>query len=222
MLIVMMAMIVGSVSNVSNVGNVCSDPDYGSYATRPSRCWVLGFEILKKRGDRGGDHEGVHQGDENLSPELSPELAQLAQLASTVCWAHEVARIDALLVAALARVESGFDPEIVSHKGAVGLLQIMPETALKISAKYNLGLPLELLSNPVVSVHLGVLYLRELLLEFERMDHALTAYHRGPRATRYILKHNKGVLPDEIYSVYARKVLIAYGHYLGQYGGLLP
>jgi soluble lytic murein transglycosylase-like protein len=56
--------------------------------------------------------------------------------------------------------ESSFRPAVVSPKGAVGLMQIMPTTAPEIAAKHNL--PAEPLTDPVVNISLGTAYMRDL------------------------------------------------------------
>lgn len=88
--------------------------------------------------------------------------------------------IDPLLVAALIQVESGFRPEAVSSKGAVGLMQLMPETAFWLAEKLSLQITAGKLREPDVNLKLGTFYLKLLLEEFPTEQAALAAYNAGP------------------------------------------
>ena len=78
-------------------------------------------------------------------------------------------KIDPFLVAAVIKNESGFDTEAVSHAGAVGLMQIMPETGEWIASQMGIGqFDLEALHTPEYNVRLGCWYLGELEYEFQR------------------------------------------------------
>ncbi len=85
--------------------------------------------------------------------------------------------VDALLVAAIIEVESSFDPCAMSHRGAVGLMQVMPATAGST--------PLESLSDPARNIDIGTGYLRHLLDLYEGdLELALAAYNAGPANVR--------------------------------------
>ena len=78
------------------------------------------------------------------------------------------------LVRSIMKAESGFQPEAVSPKGAVGLMQLMPGTAQMLGADAQ---------NPAQNVDAGARYLRELLERFNGgLWHALAAYNAGPAA----------------------------------------
>lgn len=78
-------------------------------------------------------------------------------------------KIDPFLVAAVIKNESGFDTEAVSHAGAVGLMQIMPETGEWIASQMGLDhFDMEALRRPEYNVRLGCWYLGELEYEFQR------------------------------------------------------
>lgn len=78
------------------------------------------------------------------------------------------------LVRSVMRVESGFQPAAVSPKGAVGLMQLMPETARQLGADPQ---------DPVQNVDAGARYLRLLLEKYDgALWHALAAYNAGAGA----------------------------------------
>jgi soluble lytic murein transglycosylase-like protein len=80
-------------------------------------------------------------------------------------------------VRSVMRAESGFAPAAVSPKGAVGLMQLMPETARQLGVDP---------ANPRENAAGGAQYLRELLAKYEKDPNqvllALAAYNAGPGA----------------------------------------
>jgi soluble lytic murein transglycosylase-like protein len=89
---------------------------------------------------------------------------------------HQIAiagRVDPALVEAVVRAESGFDPFAVSHRGAQGLMQLMPKTARSVGVKNSFSAQENLRG--------GVTYLRQMLDLFEGDTRlALAAYNAGP------------------------------------------
>ncbi|MCL6615354.1 MAG: lytic transglycosylase domain-containing protein, partial [Firmicutes bacterium] len=88
--------------------------------------------------------------------------------------------LDPLLVEALIREESSFDPHAVSKRGALGLMQIMPETGLWIASQLGEELTPARLLAPEENIRYGVWYLATL---FERFAgdavKTLAAYNAG-------------------------------------------
>lgn len=85
------------------------------------------------------------------------------------------------LIAAVIRTESRFDPTAVSHAGAVGLMQLTPETFAwaqsRAGAKDTLGE--EALTDPKVNIQYGTVTLSLLYDMFEDETAALAAYNAG-------------------------------------------
>ncbi len=90
------------------------------------------------------------------------------------------------------RQESGGQEDVISWAGAMGLMQVMPETYDDLRGRYNLG---DDPFDPHNNVLAGTAYLREMYDRFGAPGF-LAAYNAGPdRLDRYL---NKGIpLPDE-------------------------
>jgi soluble lytic murein transglycosylase-like protein len=130
---------------------------------------------------------------EDIFPGASPaSVRQVAALADRYARRFGV---DPLTVMAVVHVESRFDPNAVSPKGAVGLMQLQSETARSLAA--DLGLQWtgdELLYDPDVNVLLGTFYLRRLIDRFGDVDSALAAYCSGPTLVE-ALRDGDGRIP---------------------------
>ncbi len=126
---------------------------------------------------------------------------------------------DPLLLLALIHIESFYDHLALSPVGAEGLMQLMPPTAEWMAGRLQLRWDQGHTFDPVLNVRLGSQYLAYLHREFGRMDYALTAYNRGPHATRYLVDRF-GRLPPPIYDFYAGKVLGYYEKLKATYGKL--
>lgn len=86
------------------------------------------------------------------------------------------------LIVAIMKAESNFDIQAKSNKGAVGLMQLMPDTAEWISPKAKMVYDgVDSLYNPEYNVKLGVHYLSMMQDKFGDLDKALIAYNKGPK-----------------------------------------
>jgi soluble lytic murein transglycosylase len=85
------------------------------------------------------------------------------------------------IIYAIINVESGFDPEATSHVGAMGLMQMMPDTFTWLSSAEHLGENLSPTSlyEPEVSIRYGVYYLRYLFDKFHDWNNVYAAYNGG-------------------------------------------
>lgn len=113
--------------------------------------------------------------------------------------------IPEILISHQVHHESGFNPKAVSSAGAVGLMQIMPATALAIAGRHDL-IPWPL-PDPRVNLNLGVAYMRELFevaLRFnkdpkEAYKLALVGYFAGPRRIREVAEGGSRTAAEKKY-----------------------
>ena len=111
-------------------------------------------------------------------------------------------RVDPAMVQAIIMAESSFNPNAVSKRGAIGLMQLMPNTAKSLGIEDPL--------NPEHNITGGVLYFKKLLKEFHGdVKLALAAYNAGTRK----VKEYQGVPPFKSTRVYIEKVLEYYQRY---------
>jgi soluble lytic murein transglycosylase len=89
--------------------------------------------------------------------------------------------LDPALVAAVVYVESRFDPNATSAAGAIGLMQLLPETAKGIALRTGGGrFVVADLRDPEINVRYGSWYLDHLRTRYGDVSLALAAYHAGP------------------------------------------
>jgi soluble lytic murein transglycosylase-like protein len=102
--------------------------------------------------------------------------------------------VDARIVKAVIQVESAFQPRARSPKGAMGLMQLMPQTARQYEARNPY--------DPASNIDAGTKYLKRLLDEFE-LPLALAAYNAGEGAVRRF----GGIPPYAETQAYVTKIL---------------
>ena len=135
-----------------------------------------------------------------------------------VPYANEIAvaadrnRIDRLLLTALVRAESNFDPDVTSRAGARGLAQLMPATARLLGLRVDRGRGVDERVVPAKNLDAGARYLRAQLDRFRKVSLALAAYNAGPRA---VVRH-RGIPPYRQTRGYVRKVLRYRAEYRAQ------
>lgn len=98
-------------------------------------------------------------------------------------WVREAAAqhgVDAELLKAVIAVESGYQRGAVSPRGALGLMQITPETASRYASPADAARLIE----PRINIHTGARMLADLIRRFRSIDVALAAWNCGEGAVR--------------------------------------
>ena len=107
-------------------------------------------------------------------------------------------KVDYRLVLALMKIESNFRHDVVSKKGARGLLQVKPSLAKFIAEDMGIGWRgTKALDEPETNIKFGVHFFAKLINDFQNTNMALHAYHVGPTRLRQILINNK--IPQKRY-----------------------
>ena len=103
-------------------------------------------------------------------------------------------RLDPALLAAVVYQESKFDPEARSDAGAVGLMQLQPETARGIALRTGgSAFRVDDLTNPEINVRYGSWYLRHLLDKYDDERLALAAFNAGQGNVDSWREQGKGI-----------------------------
>ena len=104
-----------------------------------------------------------------------PSQADIDKYSAIITTASKAYGVDASLIHAVISAESAYNPYAISRTGAMGLMQLMPDTARRYGVQNMM--------DPVENIHGGVRYLRDLLAMFRgRMDLAIAAYNAGENA----------------------------------------
>ncbi|MBQ2729526.1 MAG: lytic transglycosylase domain-containing protein [Clostridia bacterium] len=84
------------------------------------------------------------------------------------------------VVYSVIKVESDFDSGVVSEAGAVGLMQLMPETFVWLTTENGENLNSATMYDPETNIKYGTYYLSKLYLQFGTWDEVYAAYNAGP------------------------------------------
>ena len=169
-------------------------------AARSAASEVASYIAARPRTDGVSDaasnpnYAGVSRGYAVSSQQIDQAIDESAQR-------HGV---DPNLVRAVIKVESNFNPRAVSSKGAMGLMQLMPQTARQLSV----GNPFD----PTQNVDAGVRHLRQLLDSFGGdVKLSLAAYNAGAGA----VARNRGVPPYRETRDYVQRITRIYAEHGG-------
>ena len=111
------------------------------------------------------------------------------------------ASLDPALVHAVISVESGYNPAARSPKGALGLMQVLPATALRYGIR-------NAARSPAANLRAGTLYLSDLMVMFDqRLELVLAAYNAGEAA---VLRYGQRIPPFRETQHYVPAVLARY------------
>jgi hypothetical protein len=143
----------------------------------------------------------------NRNGTATPAPAPTPEISSLVEQTADRHQVDPQLVDAIIKVESQYDPTALSYKGAMGLMQLIPETA----QRFGVANPFD----PKDNIEGGVSYLKHLLDMFGGdLPRSLAAYNAGEGA----VQRSGGVPSYAETQAYVRKVTHIYQSTSGQTG----
>jgi peptidoglycan lytic transglycosylase len=203
---------------------------------RPERDARIAIAALLHR--TGDSYRALKLIDDGFGPTLEqgidPSWREAWELAWPRAFPQWVTRathefyFDPALVWAIMREESAYRAQVSSPAGALGLMQLMPQTGERVAGELELqSFATEQLYDPETNIRLGTYYLRSL---FERFDGSraftIASYNAGPEAVGRWLEKNAQPKPDVfVESVpygetrrYLRRVLRSYHMYQLLYG----
>lgn len=125
---------------------------------------------------------------------------QILRLADHVVRLSRRYKFKPALVLSVIEVESRFNRDAISHKGAIGLMQLMPATAKELAQK--LSLPWHgdhSARDPKMNLELALHYLQELRSRYRDPQHYLTAYNQGPNRVDAMIRTGQS-LPNGYYN----------------------
>lgn len=123
-----------------------------------------------------------------------------------IAIAANATSLDPELIHALIYVESRYQHSAISPKGAVGLMQVLPDTAARYGIRHAIYLPKG-------NIKAGTLYLRDLMVMFDnRLDLVLAAYNAGEGAVK---KHARHIPPYPETRHYVKAVMAKYASNTG-------
>lgn len=130
----------------------------------------------------------------------SKQLAYIDKIINNTAQKYGV---DTDLVRSIVKAESAYNPYALSSKGAMGIMQLMPDTAKVLGIKNPW--------NIVENIDGGVRFFKEKLQQFNgNTELALAAYNAGPNS---VIKY-EGIPPFEETRNYVQKVLSYYNEYI--------
>lgn len=119
-------------------------------------------------GNLGGNHTAVHDASATDTPAPATVPQRYREAVTSAAARYD---ISPWLIDAVARSESGYAADAVSPAGAIGIMQLMPDTARILSVDPR---------DPEQNILGGAAYLRQMLDRFDgRLDLALAAYNAG-------------------------------------------
>ncbi len=168
------------------------------FSIRHERREVVGSVTRLYLSSRENGYVDVNTSDidhfeKDLTPAKAPQSPAIPEVINAVSGRYN---LDPDLVNSVIHAESGFNPNAVSHKGAQGLMQLMPPTASRLGVANAF--------DPAGNVDGGTRYLRELLEKYNfDMVKALAAYNAGPQR----VQQYNGVPPYAETRAYVAKVV---------------
>ena len=199
----------------------------------PDRAWALATAFAQM-GEPGRSLRALRRAfgpaAEGGAPGLTTRFWELYYplgYGETVREAAQRVGLDPYFVAAVIREESSYDPRARSGVGAVGLMQLMPDTARVVAQE--LGLPSDEpggLWDPAFNVTLGARYLATLRGRFQEPLLAVAGYNAGPhRVQRWLADRATADLEEFVDQIpfdetrgFVKRVFTSWQHYRRLYG----
>ena len=129
--------------------------------------------------------------------------AARSRYARHIFEAARLTKLEPALIHAVISAESGYNPLARSHKGAAGLMQLMPETAKRYGVRNRL--------DPAQNIYGGARYLRDLVRMFNNdLQLAVAAYNAGENA---VVRHGNRIPPYIETMAYVPRVMSYYKKY---------
>lgn len=154
---------------------------------------------------------GESAGIAGLSRRAAGMAEQLAPMIHAIAAEHN---LDPALVKAVISVESGFNPLAISHKGARGLMQVMPTSARPYIAQEHRQNIEQGLLDPLTNLRAGVQILRNLMERYSNnLTLTLAAYNAGEGAVQ---RYGNQVPPYRETQSYVKLVKAAYALFKGR------
>jgi soluble lytic murein transglycosylase-like protein len=137
-----------------------------------------------------------------------PSQADIERYSHIIETAAKAYGVDISLVHAVISAESNYDRYAISRTGAMGLMQLMPDTARRYGVQN--------IMDPTENIHGGVRYLADLLVMFKgRLDLAIAAYNAGENA---VIRSGLQIPPIAETRHYVPKVLGFYRNFQSRGG----
>ena len=135
-----------------------------------------------------------------------PSQEEIQRYASIIQTASRAYGVEPSLIHAVISAESAYNQYAVSRTGAMGLMQLMPDTARRYGVQNMM--------DPSENIHGGVRYLRDLLAMFRgRVDLAVAAYNAGENA---VIRYGHQIPPYAETRTYVPRVLGFYHTFLSK------
>lgn len=143
------------------------------------------------------DHFRKNEATKQIAAFLKEQTKRLSDddasvIAKIVYEESQKKNLDYRLVLAIMKIESNFRHDVISRKGARGLLQVKPSLAKYIARDVGVQWKDDsTLDEPAMNIKIGVHHFSSLIDDFESVSMALHAYHVGPTRLREIVADKK-------------------------------